>query len=118
MIGLKLADELELFTTFETGEHARRECANRILAHAQLELCVNAPFPDSDRLDDLRIEHERRRRVTFAKWPKALQVLDRRDSERPAEGNVDLHFSWFGICRALRRVKKGRTKGVEVALQE
>ena len=46
--------------TFHAREHARRECANRILADAQLELTVDAPFPDSVRFDDVRVEHERR----------------------------------------------------------
>ena len=76
MIGLELADESELISSFDPGEHFWGERSHGILTDTKLELAVRAPFPHARCLDDIRIDKERRRRVALAKRPEALQVLD------------------------------------------
>ena len=67
MVGLKLTDQPEVVVAFDAREHAGREGANGILADAQLELSVRAPFPDSSSLDDVSVDQEGRHGVTLSK---------------------------------------------------
>ena len=101
VIGLKFTDEAEVIAAFDAREHAGRERANGILAHAQLELSVRAPFPDPRCFDDVGIDQERRHGVTLSEGAEALEVLDRWNAKRPAERNVDLLRWPFAKARAL-----------------
>ncbi len=109
VIGLKLADELlERFTTFEAGEHARRECANRICATPTGFGVHPSPTPVASTTcaSSMNVGAGCRPSPNGPRRCKSSTVGTRNAPPRATSTCT----SWIGICRALRRMKKGRTK--------